>query len=178
MPFHQIEYERDFDPQNALESDSLRRFRRLAKRAVVRCELDGSRNDEGRAYAAVGSAILQLSNLLIVVWDGKRQGKQGGTEQTLSEAVRMRMPIIWIDANVPHKWQLVDATAALPKAGRDGRSIPQSGDSVSDLRNQIEAALISSQSQKKSPTSENRERRLGCGLWLSPGQVRFTTPKK
>lgn len=79
MPFAQDVYENDFQPAVALEDDSLQRFGELRARARVCFQLDGSRADEGAAYGAGGRVVLNQSDLLIVVWDGQRQNKRGGT---------------------------------------------------------------------------------------------------
>ncbi len=110
MPYRQEEYERDFDPSVAQEADSLERFRGLLERAgaagrLSSFQLDGSRKDEGAAYGVGGRVVLNQSDLLIVVWDGERQGKRGGTEETLDVARRGGVPVIWVDARAPHGWR-------------------------------------------------------------------------
>ena len=105
MPFAQDEYENDFQPAVALEDDSLQRFRDLRARARVCFQLDGSRAEEAAAYGAGGRVVLNQSDLLIVVWDGQRQDKRGGTEETMDEARRKGVPVLWIEAKAPHTWR-------------------------------------------------------------------------
>ncbi|HZM44026.1 MAG TPA: hypothetical protein VFC14_04290 [Burkholderiales bacterium] len=127
MPFQRAEYERDFAAPHALEADSLSRFRQLLGRAASSFQLDGDRSDEGApAYGAGGRMVLNQSDLLLVVWDGERQGKRGGTEETLDEAQRQGVPIVWVDARAPHGWQLiVGGTGAIKPAGSP-RAMPVS----------------------------------------------------
>lgn len=120
MPFAQAEYERDF-VEKPLEPDSLARFRGLLQRArrngLTCFELDGSRAAEGLAYGAAGRVVLDQSDVLIVVWDGMRLSKTGGTEATLDEARQRGLPVFWIDAHAPHTWQWLAAGSDLPTAG-------------------------------------------------------------
>jgi len=82
MPFPQAEFENDFAPGEALKDDSLLRFRRSLARVATRFELDGTRAEESEAYGAGGRVVLNQSDLLVVVWDGQRLNKRGGTEET------------------------------------------------------------------------------------------------
>jgi hypothetical protein len=116
MPFRQEEFENDFKPEVALEPDSLVRFHSLLERArqagrLTRFQLDGRRTDGGAAYGAAGRVVLNQSDLLLVVWDGQREGKPGGTEETFDEARREGVPALWVDARSPHQVREVLPTA-------------------------------------------------------------------
>ncbi|HZT41547.1 MAG TPA: hypothetical protein VFA07_05140 [Chthonomonadaceae bacterium] len=111
MPFCQEEYEKDFHPGSALETDSLDRFRSLKARATGCFQLDGNRNG-GAVYGICGQVVLNQSDLLLVIWDGKERGKIGGTETTLAQAKRAGVPVIWIDADAPHTWQWISGGAS------------------------------------------------------------------
>ncbi|MCX6224864.1 MAG: hypothetical protein NTV01_08985 [Bacteroidia bacterium] len=129
MPFSQEEYETDFSPANALEPDSLKRFRDLLRQAekspgFTRFELIGDRNQEAKAYAVCGQMILNQSDLLVIVWDGLYQNKIGGTEDMLHEALRQNIPVIWIDSRAPHGWQLLDVNHLLPRRNSGDRLVP------------------------------------------------------
>ena len=112
MPFAQEEFERDFVPPEALEPDSRERFRSLLKRGregagVTTFELDGNRSAAPNAYALGGRVVLNQSDLLIVVWDGQNRAGDGSTVDTAQEAIRFRVPVLWIDALAPRNWQLL-----------------------------------------------------------------------
>lgn len=124
LPFEQAQFEKDFEPGKALETSSLERFRALLAKATTRFELDGRRDDEGAAYGAGGRLVLRQSDLLVVVWDGERQGKVGGTEQTFDEARALGVPIVWIDAHSPHAWKLLKPGDRLPSAQPGERLTP------------------------------------------------------
>ncbi len=92
LPFLIKEYEKDF-PAPALKS-----FTSLRQKARAVLELNGSRADEGKAYEAAGLALLDASDILIAVWDGKPGAGRGGTVELIYEAARRGMPIVRIDA--------------------------------------------------------------------------------
>ncbi|MSR62115.1 MAG: hypothetical protein EXS08_06700 [Planctomycetes bacterium] len=141
LPFARAEYERDFAPGTALEERSLESFRRLVDGRPC-LELDGDRRDEAGAYGRCGQWIVDASDLLIAVWDGEREGKAGGTEQTLEEAVLRGVPVAWIDAHDPHDWQLLVATRRLPRRP-GGRAEPQGHEASGELRDLVRALLAS-----------------------------------
>ena len=120
LPFHQSEYEKDFVPPDALESESLIHFRSLLKRArdshhLTLFQLDGARDHATDAYAAAGRVVLNQSDLLVAVWDGGAPAGLGGTVHTISEAVSYHLPVIWIDAQEPQNWQLVSAESDIAR---------------------------------------------------------------
>jgi hypothetical protein len=108
MPFLQADYEKDFgDP----EGPPVDEFRDLLHRAIgtglTRFELDGSREDEAAAYGAAGRVVVNQSDLLIVIWDGEPPRGGGGTVDTIQEALRYHVPVIWIDARAPFGWMVL-----------------------------------------------------------------------
>ncbi len=114
MPFHQEEFEKDFAP------GSVAQFRALLRQAgdaagVVTFELDGERTADGSgdAYGAAGRVVMNQSDLLVVVWDGEGAAGAGGTVDTLEEAVRFHVPVLWIDAVAPFGWGLLRDQADL-----------------------------------------------------------------
>ena len=152
MPFAQAEYERDFAGENALEADSVTKFRHLLERARTESaltvfELENVRHpkgEDGPAYGAAGRIVLNQSDLLIVVWDGERQGKVGGTEQTLDEAERQGVPVVWIDAHAPHAWQMLQVPFKLPAGDACVRAVPAGdvdGKAIAELKRIVHDGL-------------------------------------
>ncbi len=142
LPFSREEFERDFTPDKQQEPDSLARFRSLLNRSAACLELDGQRSDEGAAYGAAGRLVLRQSDLLVVVWDGRRLGKPGGTEQTLDEARQLGVPVMWIDAKSPHDWQVLqgsDLLRALTVVGAP--AVPRPGDTLETLASVVRCTL-------------------------------------
>jgi hypothetical protein len=102
LPFLREEYEKDFQSE-----DSRKDFHEMLGKATAVLELDGSRDTieapdlESRSYEAAGRIVLNQADILIAIWDGD-PGEKGGTGQMVSEAERLRIPIIWIESNPPH----------------------------------------------------------------------------
>ncbi|HYN05928.1 MAG TPA: hypothetical protein VES67_00925 [Vicinamibacterales bacterium] len=146
MPFYQAEFEDDFSTAQGLEPDSLNRFRGLLARAeretsLRRFEMDGDRANSGEAYRACGHVVVNQSDLLLVVWDGERLEKVGGTEETFDEARHKGVPIVWIDAHAPHAWELVDVATPFRSPTGGSRFTPEPGEYVQKLRGAVRQAL-------------------------------------
>ncbi len=98
LPFLKAEYEKDFDSE-----ESVQEFRELFDHATSVLELDGQRTSEGEAYEAVGRMVIRHSDVLIAIWDGRRERGAGGTSQVVREASSFGVPIVRIDSKAPHK---------------------------------------------------------------------------
>ncbi len=113
MPYPQAEYERDFEPGNAEEPCSLARFRSVLASArdaggLEVVEYPGIRDAAGSAYAAVTAEVVRASDLLTVVWDGEWRGSSAGTEGGIRLAWELGVPALWIHADAPHAWQVLE----------------------------------------------------------------------
>ena len=64
--------------------------------------MDGDRSHSGNAYGSCGRVVVSHSDLLLVVWDGERERKTGGTEETLDLAVSQGVPVVLISAEASH----------------------------------------------------------------------------
>ncbi len=132
LPFAQAEYERDFAPPEALEADSVARFHDLLDEArrgagLTVFELDGQRTSDeakGEAYAAAGRVVLNQSDLMVAVWDGGEAAGAGGTVDTLHDAIRFHVPVLWIDAVAPFGWMVVRTEADIALAPGASRHVP------------------------------------------------------
>jgi hypothetical protein len=96
FPFPRKVYAGDFQGEDAA------RWKALTAQASAVLELDGDRDHAGHAYLAAGRVVLDQSDLLIAVWDGKEARGIGGTEQIVEEAIERRLPVLVIDAFAPH----------------------------------------------------------------------------
>jgi len=108
-PFPQAEFEQDFQAANALEPGSVERFRGLLQRAkqgpgLALFELNGDRQNEGAAYGAAGRVVLNQSDLLVAIWDGRPAAGAGGTVDTMTQAIGFRTPVLWIHTEAPFGW--------------------------------------------------------------------------
>ncbi len=146
MPFFQEEYEKDFAPGPALEERSLERFRGILRSAreqgrLTTFELDGDREQETTAYSAVGRVVVNQSDLLVVVWDGVRLDRGGGTEEKFDEALVLGKPVVWIDAHRPHTFQVIERAAPIPRLPAGQRARPREGASLEDLKALVRDSL-------------------------------------
>jgi hypothetical protein len=130
MPFHQQEFEEDFNPpqpgdrsgqaRSPVAGGSVQEFRELLARAqqetgLVKFELDGCRQPGRHPYAAAARVVLNQSDVLLLIWDGLDEAKPGGTLDTLNRALAFHVPVVWIDARAPHRWQLLTARDQLAR---------------------------------------------------------------
>lgn len=150
LPFLKEEFENDFKPGHSLleRIDSVADFNGILAEAksgsvVTIFELDGSRNEEAEAYAAAGRVVLNQSDLLIVVWDGGGENKRGGTYETLTEAVKFAVPVLWVDALAPHHWQLLQVETDLPTCS-GVRCVPQPTGQLDTRLNEIVQHVLKS----------------------------------
>ncbi len=146
MPFIQAEFENDFSPATQLEDRSLDHFRELLDRAekdkkLTRFELEGSRQQPEKAYAAAGRVVLNQSDILVVVWDGFIEGKSGGTEETFVDAMKLGVPVIWVDACAPDSWQILNADFSLSEMLKEQRFLPDSSGTIKSLK-ELAATLL------------------------------------
>lgn len=155
LPFPRAEFERDFVAPKSLEDGSLARFGRLLTQAKTVFELDGIRADEVRAYGTGGRVVLNQSDLLLLVWDGRREGKLGGTEETMAEAQRRGVPVAWIDAKAPHAWQMIHPGEALPPDGGAQGARPAPGSTIEDLK-AVVRDLLALPSPEPGPTDSKK----------------------
>jgi hypothetical protein len=104
LPFSIEEYVKDFASE---ESQS--EFYELLGKATAILELDGSRDPPDRqdqSYESVGRMVLNQSDVILAIWDGRASGKRGGTSQIVGEALRLGLPLVWIDSRQPHSIQM------------------------------------------------------------------------
>ncbi len=133
LPFCRDEYLKDFTVP--LEAES---YKSLLKEASAVLELDGkigkdkdgNRKPDSQSYEAVGRGILNQTDLLIAVWDGKDAFGRGGTGQVVREALQNGIPVVHIPWGTPEKWQMKQTTWRLLEEPAD---ISGESDRLSEL---------------------------------------------
>jgi hypothetical protein len=90
LPFPMQEYLDDFST-----SESEGEFRELYDRSDQVIALQSSQVRE-EAYAALGRSLLEHSDILIAIWDGKPANGRGGTAEIVLEARERGLPLAWI----------------------------------------------------------------------------------
>jgi hypothetical protein len=96
LPYHRDEYKKDF-----ADADSRQEFGRLLNKAVAIFEIEGEidpaakyPHHPGAAYETAGRVVLDHSDLLFAVWDGKPAQGRGGTAQIIELARARGIPVV------------------------------------------------------------------------------------
>jgi hypothetical protein len=104
LPFPASEYETTFT-----DSSTSGEFRDLLSRSSEAIELPGTLADTKGAYEVVGHEMVDRSDLLVAVWDGKPSAGRGGTPEIIEYALEQGCPVMWIDSaqdNYPQRFGL------------------------------------------------------------------------
>ena len=106
LPFAPDEFAKD------LNGAALDRHRSLLARAAVVCALDGTREEgsDGTAYGEVAQVLVEQSDLLLAVWDGKPARGPGGTEDVVQRSLRSGLPVAVLPTSGPARVTWLDAT--------------------------------------------------------------------
>ena len=92
LPLAKADYMADFaSPKSKQE------FLSLLGRADEVVELPPARARE-HAYDAAGNYVLEHSNVLLAVWDGRPAQGQGGTGAIVARARERSLPLVWVHA--------------------------------------------------------------------------------
>ena len=105
LPFSREDYEKDFHSE-----ESRLEFERLLAQATRVRALAGrrdSRSQRDSAYTAVGHLLLDVSDVLVAIWDGKGSHGEGGTAQVVREAAERGLVTVWIPSVPPHAPELL-----------------------------------------------------------------------
>lgn len=93
LPFASADYETTFSDKSATGH-----YRALLAAAAEVNALAGTLEDSKAAYEVVGRAMVDQSDIIIAVWDGKPAAGRGGTPEIIEYAVAQGKPVIWINA--------------------------------------------------------------------------------
>jgi hypothetical protein len=92
LPLPVDEYQRDFDTGSSRQA-----FATLLAQAASVTELPIAEPRDA-AYEAAGLAVLERSDVVIAVWDGRKAQGRGGTGAIVAEARRRGLPVAWVHA--------------------------------------------------------------------------------
>jgi hypothetical protein len=163
MPFSPEEYEKDFQSPDGA---NLQEFRALLEKARGNwLSLDGDREDQDRAYEAVGQFVARHSDVLIAIWDGRAWERRGGTAQIVEYAAIHGVPVWWIhatEARAP-RWLTNAEDLRGPRAPREDSS------PLAMLQTYLESHM-------RPPTPVGRDRHGAIGKLARQGQNRHVSP--
>jgi len=120
LPLPPADYCQDFTSAASVEE-----FEELRKRHHATTDTMPAAGSRGQAYELAGHAVVDRSDALIVVWDGKPARGRGGTAEIYAYARRWQVPILLI--SIDHHSAKLD-TDHVPEAARG--STPLSGESM------------------------------------------------
>jgi hypothetical protein len=123
LPFKPGVYERDFETTD--ERERFHEFLNDTEQPWTAFDGEPASNEERTAaYRLAGERVVEESDIVIAVWDGKPPRGEGGTAEIVDYAVRNEVPVYWIHAERP------DSDPKLLTAANDGsrvtRNIPRS----------------------------------------------------
>lgn len=90
MPMRTADYMRDFETTGSKDE-----FNQLLQRASEVIDL-AEQSSREQAYLAAGRYILDRSDLLIALWDGRPSKGVGGTAEIVTQARERGIPLAWI----------------------------------------------------------------------------------
>ncbi len=113
--------------------------------------------------AAASRIMIEQSNILIAIWDGVTLGATGGTRHSMSVALNLGVPVLWIDASAPERWTLLREPEAIAAAHSGMACL-----STSDADELFESIL-------NPPASDTNERAIGFHTeqWHPKSRRRF-----
>lgn len=109
--------------------------------------LGAPENDgDARAYgvaiaeraATAAHVMIEQSDVLIGVWDGRWTADLGGTGQTIAAALERGSPVIWVDVDTPEHWRVLRAPESLVTRGA---AAPSTAERDADLAAIVDEAL-------------------------------------
>jgi hypothetical protein len=113
LPFLRPDYETDFTTPASLDD-----FRSLLARASAVVELNTLPRDRAFGYRDAGDTLLNQSDLLLAIWDGKPSAGIGGTIDVIEHAEARGIPTCILDPNAPASVVVSTAYESLaPAAG-------------------------------------------------------------
>lgn len=71
----------------------------------------------GTRSALAGRILVEQSDIIIAVWDGKSVADTGGTGHTVATALELGAPVVWINPSHPEEWRILQAPEALADCG-------------------------------------------------------------
>ena len=68
-----------------------------------------------------GRILIEQSDFIIAVWDGKSTANLGGTGHTVASALDLGAPVVWIDPADPENWRILHAPESLALLSNDAK---------------------------------------------------------
>lgn len=69
--------------------------------------------ETSKRVALAGGILIEQSDIIVAVWDGRTTAHVGGTGHTMTAALDRGAPVVWIDPARPEAWQVLRAPESL-----------------------------------------------------------------
>lgn len=69
--------------------------------------------ETSKRVALAGEILIEQSDIIVAVWDGRTTAHVGGTGHTMAMALDRGAPVVWIDPARPAAWQVLRAPESL-----------------------------------------------------------------
>jgi hypothetical protein len=106
LPFDAEEVARDLHGTSG--RDALPGFLEKAESVEILAGGTASEDDKVSAYQAAGRRVVDQSDLLLAIWDGRPGRGVAGTADVIEMAKDSGVPIVWIQAASPHAVTIVE----------------------------------------------------------------------
>lgn len=83
------------DIERSLRPEQVPGYRELAAQATI--EVLSTLGTDEDSYLAAGQRVVDLSDIVLAVWDGRPAKGRGGTADIVAYALRRRVPLIHVD---------------------------------------------------------------------------------
>ncbi|WP_338240919.1 hypothetical protein [Aurantiacibacter hainanensis] len=138
----------------------------------------------GRRFAIAGRMLIEQSDLIIAVWDGKTHANLGGTGDTVKSALHASIPVVWIEPARPADWLILRQSemlgleaGGLVKDRRDAELESLVRDALGENREEMAAALAAERYRPRSALRYHAYRRLET-LFGNKGGARFASVRQ
>jgi len=110
QPYSSADYVQTF-----ASAKDTRDYHALLGRAVCVESLPGSLSDTSSAYAELGRAMVECSDVLIAIWDGLPAAGRGGTTEVIEYAITQGGCVVWVHAASNCSTVLLDRVVPTPQ---------------------------------------------------------------
>lgn len=111
--------------------------------------------DSSERVALAARLVIEQSDVMIAIWDGARTSFIGGTGHTVSTALDLGCPVIWINPAAPEEWRILYAPESLTCLGCETSSTERDGELARLVRESLHPVAPPSSHRAHGPEPEH-----------------------
>jgi hypothetical protein len=100
---------------------------------------DAFKADASLRVALAARLVIEQSDFLVAVWDGRRTSLVGGTGHTIAAALDRGAAVVWIDPAAPEAWRVLTVPEALASLER---ARPDEAERAGQISQLVRAAVL------------------------------------